>query len=208
VGDAATRQWIASGISAADILARLKAETRPEHVALESSLSLTGNHLTLEGYRQRLGQFLGLYEPLEQALAAIDGWGEHGIDLGPRLKASRLEADLLALGERRPERLPRCPAPVTLTDLTAGFGCLYVVEGASLGGQIITRQLRDAFGITPDNGGSFFHGYGERTAAMWRCFRCALLEFATTSGVEDGIVASAMATFRLIRQWCEGSHEA
>ena len=81
------------------------------------------------------------------------------------------------------------------------LGCLYVIEGATLGGQVITRHLEKNLGITPESGGAFFAGYGAETGARWKEF-CALLTAAAerVSG-EDEIVASANDTFATLGRW-------
>lgn len=190
--------------SGAGILARLRAETRAEHDAIEAALDLIGPGLTLAAYCLRLEQFHGFYRPVEERLLAAGGWAGRGLDLEARQKTPLLVADLAALGVDALE-LPVCRDLPPLSDPAACFGCLYVLEGASLGGQVITRHVRSALGITPGAGGLFFHGYGERTGEMWRSFRGALAAFAGSSGADDRIVASAIATFRKLRLWCEGA---
>ncbi|WP_416757168.1 biliverdin-producing heme oxygenase [Roseateles sp. So40a] len=59
---------------------------------------------------------------------------------------------------------------IMLDSPATAIGSLYVLEGSALGGQVLTRQLAGQ-GLTPDRGAAYFHGYGERTGAMWREFR-------------------------------------
>ena len=55
-----------------------------------------------------------------------------------------------------------------------GLGALYVIEGATLGGQVITRYIQSALKIDATNGGRFFAAYGDRTGLLWRDFvRCS-----------------------------------
>jgi heme oxygenase len=54
-----------------------------------------------------------------------------------------------------------------------------VLEGATHGGQFISKHTLALLGVTPETAGRFFHGYGERTGAMWRTFGAALTGFAT-----------------------------
>lgn len=185
------------------LLARLQAETRPDHDAIEQLLDLTRSGMTLAAYRHTLERFYGFYLPLEDQLCAIGGWPERGLDLGERLKAPLLAADLAALGLDAPSNLPTCEALPDLADVTAAFGCLYVLEGATLGGQVISRSIRSIIGDRPEAGGLFFHGYGERTGAMWRAFREALTACTVNEDTHDGVVVAASATFRALRRWCE-----
>jgi heme oxygenase len=185
------------------ILARLKCETRPEHEAIERVLDLAGVALTGASYRRVLEQFHGFFMPVEGRLQALAGWNEQGIDIAARLRTPLRAADLRALGVATVEALPVCRELPDLTDLAEGFGCLYVLEGSTLGGQYISRHVRTALGVTPEAGGRFFHGYGERTGAMWREFGSALTAFAFARATQDRVVASAVATFRSLRTWCQ-----
>ena len=182
-------------------LTRLRAETRPRHDAIEAALELTSSALTLGTYRQTLTRFYGFYGPLEAGLWAVGGWVERGLDLTERRKTPLLEADLRALGVANPQDLPVCTDLPPHDTVAATFGCLYVLEGATLGGQVISPVLRKRLGVTPDTGGRFFDGYGDRTGPMWQAFRAALVAFAVTSGDQDEIVSAAKDTFSKLHRW-------
>jgi heme oxygenase len=180
------------------ILARLKAETRAEHDAIERILDLTRDGLTLAEYRGWLERLYGFYRPLEARLPDVPG-----LDLGARRKTPLLQADLAALGVDDPAKLPECTELPPLRTADERFGCAYVLEGATLGGQVISRHLRRTLTVTPERGGRFFHGYGPRTGEMWQAFRAAAAAFVRTTEAQDRSVAAALATFRTLRRWCE-----
>lgn len=81
------------------------------------------------------------------------------------------------------------------------LGCLYVIEGATLGGQIITRHLQANLGITPETGGAFFAGYGVENGVRWQAFGAMITAAAAQFGGEDEIVASANRTFETLELW-------
>ena len=81
-------------------------------------------------------------------------------------------------------------------------GLTYVLEGATLGGRVISRHIERVLGLDAAHGARFFHGYGEQTGAMWKAFRAALSAFADQPTQEDQVVASAIATFAALRVWC------
>ena len=185
----------------APLLTRLRTETHAEHTALDNALDLTGHALTIDRYRRTLERFYGYYRPLEASLDTVSGWAERGLDLAERRKTPLLAADLLALGVG-PE-LPRsCDDVPRIDSLAAAFGIVYVIEGASLGGQLISRHIRQTLGVTLETGGLFFHGYGERTGVMWKGFRAAAVSFVTTPDEEALAIAAALQTFRTLRDWC------
>ena len=81
------------------------------------------------------------------------------------------------------------------------MGCLYVLEGASLGGQVITRLVQDRLGIGPEDGGAFFYGYGNGTAARWESFRAYLEAYAEEHERQKAIIGAARATFKALGAW-------
>lgn len=183
------------------VLVRLRTETRPHHDAIEAALDLTRETLTLDAYLRTLKRFYGFYRPLEDGLADIAGWTERGIDLAQRQKAPLLESDLRALGVASPSALPVCTDLPAHGTVAAALGCLYVLEGATLGGQVISRSVQKATDITIDSGGRFFRGYGDRTGGMWQAFRAALVAFAVTPGDQNEIVSAAKDTFSKLHRW-------
>jgi heme oxygenase len=177
----------------------LRAKTREVHERLERALPLTDPDLTVDAYRVVVEAFYGFYAPLEPRLAALATGSDGAV---PRRdgKVSRLRADLRALGssEMRVESLPlwAC-APEEMT-FARGMGCLYVVEGATLGGRVIVRALRDRLGIGPATGAAFFEAYGDQTGAMWRSFVTHLDSFPWPPAET---AAAAMDTFLAFEYW-------
>jgi len=81
------------------------------------------------------------------------------------------------------------------------FGCLYLIDGATLGGQVVTRHLQASLGVTPMSGGVFFSGYAEHKGSHWKAFGVHLSAFAQASGAEDDIVPGANETFETLDRW-------
>ena len=181
---------------------RLKTETREEHLKLEAELDLLAPGLDADRYRRIMERFYGLYEPWERLLQRplgrfLPGFAE------ARSKTPALVEDLSALGSRRDtiaicSQLPSCEGLVEL------LGCLYVREGATLGGQVIARRVQQELGWTRQNGAAFFSGYGPETGRMWREFQHMLVSL-TPAGAEDDVIWSARQTFRSIERWFRGA---
>ena len=187
----------------AGILARLRAETRAAHFAIEQTLPLTDEALTLERYTQRLKQFYVFYQPVEaQLLQGSDTLAEW-LNVQERCKTQFLRGDLNALGYTSAGSLPLCRKLPVLASAAERFGCMYVLEGSTMGGQLITRHIRDRLGIRAESGGRFFNAYGDRTGAMWHQFKAAITAFAAESDEHELIINSAQATFETLRHWCE-----
>jgi heme oxygenase len=182
-------------------MARLKAETRVAHEAIEATIDINNASLSLKDYSGLLARFYGYYQPVEEKLSDWSGWADWGLDRSERLKTPFLEADLTVLECVPLAALPRCQELPPLDAPADYFGCLYVLEGATLGGQFISRHILNAFGITADRGGRFFRCYGERTGEMWRRFGTSLMTFATSSAQEEQVIAAAIATFQTLTHW-------
>lgn len=189
--------------AATALLQRLRAETRPHHDAIETALDLTSDALTLGSYHQTLVRFHGFYRPLEIGVHAVGGWAARGLDLSRRWKTPLLEADLRTFAVGDHDALSVCTKLPPHDTVASAFGCLYVLEGATLGGQIISRALERSLGITPQTGGQFFYGYGDRTGKMWHEFRAALATHSIGPSDSDEIVSAAKDTFSTLRRWIE-----
>lgn len=182
------------------VLQLLKEGTAPHHEAVERRFDLHNRLRDTHTYTALLGRLYGFYQPLEAALGRVTGYEAVGVRFDERRKVARLAADLTALGSA-PGAFPvRAPAP-EFGSLGAALGSLYVVEGASLGGQYISRLVAQRLGLTPDRGCAFFAGYRERTGPMWDAFRGALVRFAVTPSAEQQVVSAAVETFTGLDRW-------
>ena len=179
------------------LLERLKEATFPQHRELESLMNLPTSR---DGYIERLKCFLGYVEPWEQRV--FTRLRNYPALLEGRAKTEWLKNDLAQLGLAASEisALPRCADLPELADVSVAVGSLYVLEGSTLGGQIISRHLREKLAIYPDTGGQYFNSYGSNTGKMWRGILDALLSFSSPDS-DDRIVEGARETFRTLQQW-------
>jgi heme oxygenase len=185
----------------APIQNRLKVETAELHQQVEERFRILDPALTRLGYVLKLERLLGLHQPLE---TRIEQWRDRlAIDWEARRKAHLLQADLEFLGITPAEiaQLPWCTELPELSDLGAALGCLYVLEGSTLGGRMIAKHLAQHLGVVPGQGASFFSPYGEALMPRWRSFQQRLVELANSATLEDRIVDSARATFNSFGHW-------
>jgi heme oxygenase len=180
------------------LLERLRASTRPLHTRVEARVDLTGRCSTRRGYEQLLVQMLGLYAPLEAQLARLD-WAGTSFDFEQRRKEALLRADLAALGVTRDA--PACDTTPELGSLASGFGCLYVLEGSTLGGQIILRHVERSLDLSAKRGASFFDSYGPSVGPMWRAFGDAASAHCDTETRIVEASAAATRTFEAFDRW-------
>jgi len=185
------------------ILSRLKQATAARHAAIETRSVLLEPGLSYAAYRACLRRFFGYYAPLERRLLRSPAWRGAGLAYADRHKTPLLTQDLAALGVTA-EELALSPWCIALPDLRTTaqlYGCLYVIEGATLGGQIVTKHLQASLGVTPQTGGAFFSGYAEHTGSRWKAFGAQLNAFAEASGADEEIIASANETFETLDRW-------
>lgn len=185
------------------ILERLKLGTHARHVAIESRTVLLDKNLSYSNYSQCLQRFFGYYAPLEKRMLKSPAWDEAGFVYDNRYKTPQIVQDLLALGVAKNAltSIPQCNTLPELKTTAQLFGCLYVLEGATLGGRIISKHLNAILNLTPDFGCSFFAGYGQQTGSQWKAFGACLTSFATQTGSDDEIIASANKTFQTLDCW-------
>ena len=181
----------------------LKDGTQAHHARAEASLPLMDEALTLDRYRDILARLLGFYAPLERRLADAD-WSRIGLDPERRRKSPLLLTDLraLGLGDGEIVALPHCADLPDARSLSDALGCLYVLEGATLGGQLVRRHLAAHLGLGPHNGCAFFAAYGDAVGPMWREYqqRLAVLVDGGAAASED-VVDAARRTFDALTHW-------
>jgi heme oxygenase len=183
---------------------QLKRETAGLHKRLEAQLGLLGLEFSIHRYVQVLQIFYGFYAPVEASLVRLTT-ARPGLGFPLRARSELIESDLLALGLSRRElaELPRCTNLPRLSCLEDLAGCLYVLEGACLGGQVIAPTLDQRLGVAKGSGASFFVGDGEATSARWIFVLDWLEELVRAGARSEEITAAACATFLTLARWVE-----
>lgn len=179
------------------LLAELKSATAGHHARVEAAMPSLDQLATPGGYAAALRALHAFHAAWEPVLWRTPGVSAAGLG-GGREKLPLLERDLRALGVRPCTARP--PAPAT-DDAAAALGALYVLEGATLGGRIIHRRVAGPLGVTPEHGGAYYHGYGERTGDRWKEFGQAATRFADRTGSAPRVVAGAVACFAALEAW-------
>lgn len=133
---------------------------------------------SLSRYKTVLTAYFHSYQRIETAIET--GLADPAFAAAPfryseRRKLPWLVADLrhFGLDPQAPEHRPIHPPTVSVPAGPGSLiGTLYVIEGATLGGQVIARGLRDNLNLTAATGIRFFNGYGDEaeTGRRWREF--------------------------------------
>ncbi len=184
-----------------ELLKVLRDATRSHHTRLEQRMNILRPDFSLSDYQRLLLGFLGYYRPLERTLAACPGLRTWLPDYHPRrIKTPLLERDLLALGHDPAELagIPDCDQIPVIRDRSQIMGCLYVMEGSTLGGQVLQRHFNQTLGLTVDTGVCFFAGYGPETRSLWQRFGVCLVAAELD---EASVVTTACQTFTSLECW-------
>jgi heme oxygenase len=184
-------------------MAALRLRTRAAHERLEATVDLRSLTVSRAGYAETLSVFYGIYAVLEPALWQAVPWTLLGLDAEQRRKLPLLLEDLAALGIDY-RSLPLCSEIPDVSSVERALGALYVLEGSTLGGKLIRRELQRGLGLES----RFFSSYGASVGSMWRDFTCALERFADEHGGLDETIAAANDTFLLFEREVSRSRTA
>jgi heme oxygenase len=191
-----------SALDETSLRRRLKRETTAAHQHLEAQFGLLDPSLDLQRYRRVLETFYGFYIPVEIDVTRLASM-ESPLGFPLRARAELIQCDLLALGRSSAElaALPLCSDRPELSCFEDLAGCLYVLEGACLGGQVLIPLLRRRLGLAKRSGAAFFAGDEERTLPRWTAVIAWLDGLPRTGASTAKIISAAQATFSAFARW-------
>jgi heme oxygenase (biliverdin-IX-beta and delta-forming) len=184
-----------------DILSQLKSATAEQHDRLESDLDVSRPSMDLAQYQKLLERFYGFYTAWEPAVAPeLDRIPE--LDFEKRRKLPLLARDLREVtnGDIRLDSLPVCTDLPAINGLARKLGSMYVTEGSTLGGQLLSRHFGQLFDLDAKSGCAFFSSYQDGLGSMWTAFRNLLVKQATSENTAE-IIGGAVDTFRCMHRW-------
>jgi heme oxygenase len=153
---------------------------------------------TQAAYISLLQLFYGYYYPLEQHIAAhLDTTFPGGFE--QRRKAPLLLQDLAVINGSTVEPPPLCTDIPEITDAGQALGALYVLEGFTLGEQVISQILHNVPDVSKAL--TFFEGYGTNTQTMWDSFAHYLDGYNGTDVQKARLIQSAADTFLKFKLW-------
>jgi len=181
------------------LLQALRDATGVRHREVETLLPPVWSALGRAGYATYLSRLAGFQLPLEERLFAAHDWAALGLpDAATRPRGALLRADLAALGVDAGS-LPRATALPDVQDFGRALGVLYVLEGSTLGGQVLAREVARGAAGAPT---SFLNGAGDDTATRWTSFgRFAEAQATRAPRLEAQAVAAATETFAALAAW-------
>lgn len=112
-----------------------------------------------------------------------------------------LSQDLAWFGSSPTPARPVLPQPQNVPNL---LGAMYVMEGSTLGGQLIARHLETALHLQKGDGNSYFVGHGDMTGTMWKAF-CQILTDKVADHDAQAVTQGAKTMFTTFGLWMRGT---
>ncbi len=178
--------------------AMLKERTSMQHSQIENTplvSKLINNTITLSEYQLLIRKFYGYIAPSEELIQKLTS----RYLLIQREKSLSLLSDLAVFGIEKHSVEFCCCLPL-LETYEQVLGYMYVMEGSTLGGQIIAKKLQETLNLTPENGASYFYGYGKNTRNKWAEF-CQLLDDRKHYEHTYEILIAASQTYSTLNDW-------
>lgn len=176
--------------------AYLKSATQDLHERVEKKLNagkIFSPHYTIEDYKELIRQHYLFFNQFETLVFnSLSPQISEQLDIQGREKLSFLLKDISDLGLDANDN--------TSTDLTLSaeeaMGFLYVMEGSTLGGNVIRKQLA-ALPQFNEVQLHFFGCYGPLTGKQWSTFK-EVLDSSFTNAQHDNVLTGAKKAYELL----------
>lgn len=161
---------------------------------MEAALLLTDDTLDLGRYL-RLLTAMGnvhdaaddLFKPFTEELAAL------GYESAERQRVEWIEEDLKSLGRSFQSTSSSATENLGVTSIADCLGAIYVLEGSTLGGQIIAPVVARTLSLTPPTGCRYYIGYGPETGPRWKATRATIEGYAARAGDRESAIENMIA---------------
>lgn len=174
----------------------LKQHTAEYHDAAEAlfnSRKIFSKTFTLKDYKKIIGtNYLMLLHAEERIFRRLSGTLGDTLQLEERKKLPLIEKDLagLTIESRTVSGGPE------FTSEHEALGAMYVIEGSTLGGNVIARQLSKTEGFDQVTF-HFFGCYGDQTGVMWKNFK-EILDTRVPEDKYDEVLAGARKLYTFL----------
>lgn len=180
----------------------LRCATSLSHQHLERRLDVKSRFTDPRAYRMHIERMWGFCAAFEHSLAAAS-FGGALPDYESRRKVPLLARDLHSLGADAGAiaSLAQCQTMPRPCDPASAFGCLYVLEGATLGGRTLLPLVQSRLGHTAEHGAAYLASYGDAVTMMWRDFGLALDRWCEDAERRSSAARFAVLTFDALADW-------
>lgn len=188
-------------VTETNFLNKLRESTAIAHAALEAlpvSESILKEDVSNEEYAHYLALMYDVVKDSEENI--FPALQLYIPDITERKKTHLIEADLKKMGIDVTENQKPVSAGLGNPSAAYAMGILYVIEGSTLGGRVILKNISRALGYTEDSGAAYFSGYGNFTGSRWKSFLAGLSGFEAETGAGSEIIAGANYAFGAIHR--------
>jgi heme oxygenase (biliverdin-IX-beta and delta-forming) len=184
------------------IAQRLRSETLQAHEKAEKILApKLASINSYRDYASILKMFYGFFSPLEKSISKYVS-SDLLEDIHERRSSLFILPDLKAIGYST-EQFSVCKYIPLINSVPQALGAMYVLEGSTLGGRMISKILMKNIHVRFDYSNlNFFSGYGDATGEKWKTFLSTIDQYSDDA---NEIVDSANETFDCLTKWMEES---
>ena len=186
------------------LLNQLREATKLEHQLIEQTYPLSAlmsKDLNELIYFDVLKKFFAFYKSWEESV--VNMLDKYSLDYQYISKIKLLKEDLLALGKSTEEinnipLISNTPIVDTLESLIAN---LYVIEGSTLGGQMIRKKISSFFDKQDTIQPTFFDPYPKHCMKHWEMTSQFMVNTALHYKLDNKVICdNAVITFQLLRE--------
>ena len=189
------------------LMDRLKAETAQVHADTEAipfNAGIMAKTMPQARYAGQLSCWHRVHEVLESALNASTDPVVQGAWAGTTERAPLLardldwhvEADVPSEAALATSDMADWVQAVGSDDPRSLLGTLYVLEGSTLGGMILSKCIAEMYGCEGDAGLAYYSAHGNKVMPNWMEFKARMNASVTSLEDQDRIVDAAGETFR------------
>lgn len=179
---------------------QLKQNTLFYHQQLEKLIvGKIKNMNSVKGYISLLGHFYSFFGGIEESITTCMV-APYLDDYDVRRKSQNLANDIICCGGTLPPIAAKTDLP-PINNAEEALGALYVMEGSTLGGQIISKMISRQLNILDEKCLSYFVGYGSQTETMWMRFKQSINKIDESDAPH--LIRSANDTFIKFKDWIE-----
>lgn len=185
--------------SVAELLKRetLYAHKKSERILTQKLISIK----SYQDYASILKMFYGYFHPIE---AIVKKYLKKDVlkDIDERRNSLFILHDLEAINYST-EEIPLCVDLPKINSSLEALGTMYVLEGSTLGGRVISKMLmKNTSVVFGDANLNFFNGYKVDTGSKWAHFLSVIDQYEKSAAI---IVEAANETFNCLTKWMERS---
>ena len=181
----------------------LKDVTKVYHDRIESTplaVSLASGNVYLQKYVDYLWHLYKLHLDLENKAKSFSEWEKWGIVIKDRQRAHLLKKDIDSL-DLVPNQYQSYQDFSKNWSFANIVGAMYVLEGSTMGGQILSQRLENIKSKNGQGATNYFKAYEKETMTMWMKYVEFLNEFSNkNNSLKDEIIEGAEQTYGAIER--------